>query len=164
MPPIPGFNWFESTCKLYKRTALSSEWHEYKKVAKIIFSPFGFTIRDDASQTLLCDFPFSAIDEIRILEPMLLKIVQRQSPMTFVIQFPREKTSQDFQGSLKKHNVTVVSEEELRENLDRDEQNPYPNLQDVATKEVILSLLFNDKFKGFVGELSTLLQSYEKNI
>jgi hypothetical protein len=170
--------WFESDCQLFKQSLRNEEWLKYDKSAKLTFSHFSFSIRDSSTQTLLCDFPFLSISEILVVNTLLVKIVPKQpvhvpatesairsgfdSFICYGIKFNNEKSTQDFLAALERNSVKILTSDEMDSTAVSQQTDYYPDVRDPATQELIVKLLFDEQFKNFVSEMSSLLDAVAK--
>lgn len=125
---------------------------ELRKEAVALVTATGLVVRENVSNSLLADFPFSSVQKLEKISSTMI-IINTQSDKT-AFRFPNVHEATQFYvncAALKWpiHDVILQN--------GRDERFQIPQLENPAVQEFVIKLLFSDEFKSFVSDLKGLL-------
>lgn len=128
------------------------DWVELRKEAVAQVTASGLVVRENVSNSLLADFPFSSVQKLEKITNTMITVNTLSDKTAFL--FPNCSGATNFYvdcASLK----WPIQDCTLQKG--QDDQFHIPQLENPAVQEFVVKLLFSDEFKLFVLDLKGLL-------
>lgn len=139
-------------CKLLKCGRDTYDWKEYSAECLCYIAPASVSIREQQTNLLVADLPYSAINGVDVLKEDLFRFNCPNS----------DKISLKIADASEK-NKMICALTGFKVVVDRNPQltmeNKLPNLQHPVVQQFIVKTLFSDGFTDFVDEMEDLLDS-----
>lgn len=121
----------------------------------------GIVLREISSGSLLADFPLTSLERIDVVTKHIIRIVLQNEVEKIALKFGHEFDYESFLRLLCSNNVPVSIK-----NKEHVESNAVsiPDANDECVQELLLQLLYSDKFKIFVEDLGELTGHFTQNI
>lgn len=160
-------------CTLYRKSK-EGQWQRYKRQANLTISSQGsLTCRDVEAGTLLADFPKAGIGSIDYLKDSDIVrispvVITAKGEVSFspeiqkiALMFPKEVVKSVVQELRRVGPLNVCHNSGVKSLAREDGTFELPNLNDPATLEMILALLFDDSFASFTNGLASVLEGFK---
>jgi len=139
------------------RCSRHGEWVELRKEAVALVNASGLVVRENVSNSLLADFPFSSVHKLEKISSTMIIINTHNDKTAF--RFPSVHEATQFYVDCVALKWPI--QDSTLQNR-RDEQFQIPQLDNPAVQEFVIKLLFCDEFKSFASDLRGLLNGMNK--